>query len=72
MYDDHKYNKNKNDIETGVLEDKEIIKDLNKIVELLPLKKIIFVGHLVTKKEGDRYDLLTLIKNFCLKIIYCL
>ena len=67
MYDDYKYNKHKNDIETGVLEDKEIIKDLNKIVELLPLKKIIFVGHLVTKKEGDRYDLLTLIKNFCLK-----
>jgi len=67
MYDNNNYNKNKNEIETGILEDKEIIDDLNKIVELLYLKKIIFVGHLVTRKEGDRYDLLILIKNFCLK-----
>ena len=68
MYDDYKYNKHKNEIETGVLEDKEIIDDLKEIVKLLDSKKIIFVGHLVTKKEGERYDLFTLIKNFCLKI----
>tara|TARA_E500000178_G_scaffold166445_1_gene165812 strand:- start:2358 stop:3059 length:702 start_codon:yes stop_codon:yes gene_type:complete len=71
-YDDNetlqeKYNRNEKEVETGVQEDEEIIKDLNKIVELLPSKKIIFVGHLVTKKQGDRYDLLTLTKNFCLE-----
>lgn len=67
LYDNNKYNKNKNEIETGTLTDKEIIDDLHEIITLLHSKKIIFVGHLVTKKEGDRYDLLTLIKNFCLK-----
>ena len=67
MYDDYKYNKHKNDVEFGILENSEIIDDLEEIVKLLSGKKIIFVGHLVTKKEGDRYDLLTLIKNFCLK-----
>jgi hypothetical protein len=32
---------------------------------LLKNKKIIFVGHLVTKKFGDRYDVLCLIKSYC-------
>ena len=67
LYDDNKYNKNKNDIETGTLTDKEIIDDLREIMTLLHGKKIIFVGHLVTKKEGERYNLFTLIKDFCLK-----
>lgn len=67
LYDDNKYNKNKNEIETGTLTDKEIVDDLHEIVKLLRGKRIIFVGHLVTKKEGERYNLLVLIKDFCLK-----
>lgn len=67
LYDDNKYNKNKNQIETGTLTDKEIIDDLHEIITLLRGKKILFVGHLVTKKEGERYNLFTLIKDFCLK-----
>ena len=67
LYDDNKYNKNKNEIETGMLDEIEIINDLHEIITLLHKKKIIFVGHLVTKKEGERYNLLTLIKDFCSK-----
>ena len=67
LYDDNKYNKNKNEIQTGTLTDKEIVDDLHEIITLLHSKKIIFVGHLVTKKEGERYNLFTLIKDFCLK-----
>jgi len=67
LYDHPKYNIFKNEIEFGELTDNEIIEDLNKIIELLKDKKIIIVGHLVTKKEGIRYELLKLLKNYCLK-----
>lgn len=66
LYDDNKYNTNyKTKIETGVLTHDEIIQDLHEISILLKNKKVIFVGHLVTKEFGDRYDLLCLIKSYC-------
>lgn len=66
LYDDKKYNSNyKAKIETGVLKDDEILQDLHEITQLLNNKKLIFVGHLVTKEFGDRYDLLCLIKSYC-------
>ena len=67
LYDDPRYNILKNEIEFGELTDNEIIEDLNKMIELLKDKKIIIVGHLVMKQEGIRYELLQLLKNYCLK-----
>ena len=67
LYDAAEYNIFKNEIEFGNLTDNEIIEDLNKIIDLLKDKKIIIVGHLVTKKIGIRYDLLNLLKNYCMQ-----
>ena len=39
LYDDNKYNKNKNEIQTGTLTDKEIVDDLHEIITLLHSKK---------------------------------
>lgn len=66
MYDDNKYNINhKTQIETGILTDSEIIEDLQNIITLLKNKKLIFVGHLVSREYGDRFDLLCLVKSYC-------
>ena len=65
LYDAPEYNILKDEIEFGNLTDNEIIEDLNKIIYLLKDKKIIIVGHLVTRKNGIRYELLNLIKNYC-------
>ena len=67
LYDDKKYNKNKANIITGEETDIEIEDDLNYIFKVLNKKKILVVGHLVTKNIGKRYELMKLVKKICRK-----
>lgn len=65
LYDDNRFNKNRKNIEEGVLSYEEIYNDIVNITTKIPKEKIIIVTHLVTMESGSRYEFSEFLEQSC-------
>jgi hypothetical protein len=65
LYDDKRFNKNKDNIEEGLLSNREIYNDIVNITTKIPREKIIIVTHIVTVESGSRYELSEFLEQTC-------